>query len=322
MEKTSNCFGEIPEGYYFNETTKTYMECYETCKTCSTKKQGNKDNCKLCKDNYLLYPNTNCLNCKYLNKYVNYEQTGCIDTIPDGYYVNDTNLNTIDKCYEKCKTCSEKSANENDMKCLTCPEDKIKYNQSCYEIVNNFIKHFINPGDHNKLTSCYQLDHKYIIENTNECIDKPDKGYYVSNEITGLLSPCHKNCETCRSGAEMNSSEKLINMKCSTCKKILTNDDNHILSRFPIYDNSNIETMEDLIKFISEMSPRMAGANFRYFLERFINTYKPAAILGLECLPYFLFVVQSSLIGSFIVNQPIITDITKTKAIPEFNKYD
>jgi hypothetical protein len=78
-----------------------------------------------------------------------------------------------------------------------------------------------------------------------------------------------------------------------------------------LYDNSNIETMEDLIKFISEMSPRMAGANFRYFLERFINTYKPAAILGLECLPYFLFVVQSSLIGSFIVNQPIITDITK-----------
>ena len=33
-------------------------------------------------------------------------------------------------------------------------------------------------------------------------------------------------------------------MKCSTCKKILTNDDNHILSRFPIYDNSNIDGLQ------------------------------------------------------------------------------
>ena len=33
MENTQNCFGEIPEGYYFNETKKVYIECYSSCKT-------------------------------------------------------------------------------------------------------------------------------------------------------------------------------------------------------------------------------------------------------------------------------------------------
>ena len=34
-------------------------------------------------------------------------------------------------------------------------------------------------------------------------------------------------------------------------------------------------------------------------------------MFSLECLPYFLFTIQSSAIGSFIVNQPMISDITK-----------
>ena len=37
MENTNNCFGEIPEGYYLNETTKTYKECFESCKACNFK---------------------------------------------------------------------------------------------------------------------------------------------------------------------------------------------------------------------------------------------------------------------------------------------
>ena len=38
---------------------------------------------------------------------------------------------------------------------------------------------------------------KYIIEKTNECINKPLIGYFISNNLTGLLSPCHSDCETC-----------------------------------------------------------------------------------------------------------------------------
>ena len=77
------------------------------------------------------------------------------------------------------------------------------------------------------------------------------------------------------------------------------------------YETAGIENIKDLIDFIKEFSPRLSSLNFRYILQVYINTFKGPSILGLECLPYFLFTVESSLLGSFIVNQPIITDITK-----------
>ena len=46
-------------------------------------------------------------------------------------------------CYNNCETCNEKG-DYDDMKCLTCPKDNIKYEQNCYEIVNNNTKSFIN----------------------------------------------------------------------------------------------------------------------------------------------------------------------------------
>ena len=55
----------------------------------------------------------------------------------------------------------------------------------------------------------------------------------------------------------------------------------------------------------------MEKLNLRYFTDYYIRTYKGSAIFGMECLPYFLFTISSALLGSFIVNQPIITDITK-----------
>lgn len=78
------------------------------------------------------------------------------------------------------------------------------------------------------------------------------------------------------------------------------------------YDNAEIKSVDQLIKFISGLSPRIKTLNFRYFVQCYINTYKASTIFGLECLPYYLFTIQSSMIGSFIVNQPIISDVTKT----------
>jgi hypothetical protein len=62
--------------------------------------------------------------CKFFNctNYYNYEQDGCIDEIPDGYYCNDIILKTIDKCNETCKTCNQ-SSTTNKANCLTCSDD-------------------------------------------------------------------------------------------------------------------------------------------------------------------------------------------------------
>ena len=54
--------------------------------------------------------------------YYNYEQTKCIDYIPDGYYLNSTEFRTIDKCHENCKTCNQGPTEKNN-NCLTCKND-------------------------------------------------------------------------------------------------------------------------------------------------------------------------------------------------------
>lgn len=74
--------------------------------------------------------------------------------------------------------------------------------------------------------------------------------------------------------------------------------------------DDNVTDISSLIKFIETRSKRLKGLSFRYFTQSFINTYKGTAIFAMECLPYFLFTVATSALGSFIVNTPVITNIT------------
>ena len=181
LDNTHNCFGKIPEGYYFNETKMTYMPCYESCKVCNKYKEGNNHNCIVCKNNYMFYPNSNCYICKHENKYLNYAQTECIDKIPSGYYINDTIYNTINKCYEKCKTCNQEGNDEN-MNCLSCDNDK----------------------------------GYYLKEGTNNClkIDEIQEGEYLDNE-TNVIKKCNIACKTCSSKEIINEYGDVIN--CEEC---------------------------------------------------------------------------------------------------------
>ena len=49
----------------------------------------------------------------------------------------------------------------------------------------------------------------------------------------------------------------------------------------------------------------------RYFVERYINTYGQSCILAVDYLPYMFLVMINTLLGTFIVNQPSISDIVK-----------
>ena len=245
LDNTNNCFGEIPEGYYFNETKKIYMKCFDSCKACSKMKEGNNHNCKVCKDNYIMFQNTNCFNCKLENNYLNYEQTECVDKLPDGYYINDTEYNTIDKCYEKCKTCKEGSLSEKNMKCLSCYNDKGFYlkegSNNCLseikegEYLDNdnkiikkcniacktcYAKEIINDkGDVINCDSCNTNEGFYLIDGTTICTNKTleKSTEIISNEQkeTIITKKCHKNCLDC-SDFSLNDQE----MKCLTCDNI------------------------------------------------------------------------------------------------------
>ena len=59
--------------------------------------------CTSCKEGFNFYKKSNnCLKCP---KYINYNQTECIDTIPDGYYLENKELGTLGLCHHLCKKC-------------------------------------------------------------------------------------------------------------------------------------------------------------------------------------------------------------------------
>ena len=122
-EDTYNCYKEINEYYYFDEEKEIFSPCYVDCVTCRGKATSPTEmNCLSCEDDYNFYDKSkNCLKCP---KYVNYEQTECINQIPTGYYLLDQRLGTIEKCHPLCKTCSEGESHDEDdnyhMNCDTC----------------------------------------------------------------------------------------------------------------------------------------------------------------------------------------------------------
>lgn len=67
----------------------------------------------------------------------------------------------------------------------------------------------------------------------------------------------------------------------------------------------------DLTRFLSERFPRLRDLHIRLFMQSYINYYKPNAMFGLDVLPYFLFIVISTILGSFVINQTIMKDIIK-----------
>ena len=237
LEGTQNCFDEAPEGYYLDNDEKKYKKCYESCKTCTNKKEINNHNCVLCKPNYTLFKNKNCLNCKSLNKYVNYAQTECIDEVPDGYYVNNEELNTIDKCHPNCLTCKSKGT-DYDMKCTSCDNDNAyffffgtnncqkmplpgyyidkddkkikKCDEACatctYRPLYNELNEVTNCDTCNKDLGFYNKEPGSTI-----CINKTKEGEYY-DESCKCYKKCHENCLTC-SGAAIDE----YHMNCLTC---------------------------------------------------------------------------------------------------------
>ena len=153
--------------------------------------------------------------------YYNYTQDGCIDSekIPDGYFLNNSVLKTIDKCHEDCKTCNGKE-NENTTNCLICKDNTTNFylgncrkeceseryydeeekrykckclNEKCFECSIESLE----------LDSCISCNEGYYPKfnetSTNinfvNCYKEPD-GYYFDN-ITQTYKQCYHSCKSC-----------------------------------------------------------------------------------------------------------------------------
>ena len=179
------------------------------------------------------------------NKYYNYEQDDCITWPIEGYYINDTESKTIDKCHSNCSSCKGKPI-EGNMNCKTCKEGLYIYLGNCYntclpgkyeingvEICKCFNEKCLDCTEDslefNLCISCNtkigfypKSDEDLNISNFIDCYNLSEK-YYLDNS-SEIYRPCYPSCKTCY---ELGTYDY---QKCRTC-------DSNFSVEFPISDN-------------------------------------------------------------------------------------
>jgi hypothetical protein len=174
------------------------------------------------------------INCTYL---YNFEQDGCIDKIPDGYYQNDTNERTIDRCNEDCKTCYG-GPNDISKRCLKCKDHNL------YVYLGNCFKScrygYFNDSNGTKICKCHRIKCRECTEeslkynlcvscnkaegyyemlndknNMSDFIDciREKEGYYYDNN-SEKYKPCYPSCKYC-----YKNEEDKMNHYCISCNE-------------------------------------------------------------------------------------------------------
>ena len=144
------------ENICFSETTKINLNdknCISDCKITEYQYEYNKICYDKCPENTYLYSEKGFLCVKYCekyNKFYNYNKTFCIDEIPEGFFLNETIKNTIDKCHPFCKACKTKY-NDNNTNCDLCQNDKFYHWGNCS---SNCIYGYYEDESGNKICIC------------------------------------------------------------------------------------------------------------------------------------------------------------------------
>ena len=181
--------------------------------------------------NYLCEP----IICK---KYYNYDRTGCLEYIPETYFLNNSQKGTIDKCHSDCRTCVQKESinSTNCQSCLNskfldlgncisiCPDNlyveektdtyvnlkcKCSYNKKCLFCTLDSLKYDL-------CISCNTEEGYYPKEkdvaNNNTFINcyKDLEGYYLDIN-DNIFKKCYSTCKNC------NQSGNITNNNCLEC---------------------------------------------------------------------------------------------------------
>ena len=210
-----DCTSNLENHYEYNN------ECYPIC---PENTHNSSENEFLCEEDNIK------INCTKLGKYYDYNQTYCIDEIPEGYFLNDTIYNTIDKCHQDCKAC-DKKYNDTNSNCNSCLDDKFFYWGNCLsDCVNDYYKDSSGKNickcisnskckdclpdnlDSDLCISCntgyYQKSDDFQSNNSLIKCYKDPEGYYLDNDI---YKPCYPSCKKCSELGDINDH------KCIEC---------------------------------------------------------------------------------------------------------
>ena len=175
--------GELPNNFYFNNKTKTYELCYESCQTCNKSGNFTENNCLICAEGFTKEPKNplNCVEkCKYLYYYNSLEQYTCTE---DEQCPDDASL--IIRKKNKCIN-----------KCLNDEENIYQYNGECISNCPNQT----TPNEYflcqiNNISICSSSDYKLTLDNTisEDNVKLTVKNYatefsYTDNHISKFIS--------------------------------------------------------------------------------------------------------------------------------------
>jgi hypothetical protein len=104
IEQINKCIDDCSKDNIYKYEYKNV--CYESCPQNTTVSSTNEYLCEL--------------KCELFNKFYNYEETKCIENVPNGYYIKDNSTKKIDMCHENCYTCNEGPSSDNN-NCISCP---------------------------------------------------------------------------------------------------------------------------------------------------------------------------------------------------------
>ena len=149
--------------------------------------------------------------------YFNFQQNDCIDSVPEGYYINSTQSKTIDKCHSNCKTC-DKGLTSSNSNCNLCQDQKIFDLGNCVSTCQNgeYLdtldnitkckctynkKCFRCSEESNQYNLCISCNNAYYpklndpknIKTFIECYKDPE-GFFLQNE---KYVPCFSTCKKC-----------------------------------------------------------------------------------------------------------------------------
>ena len=214
-QKTAKC----NDPCFINEENKfTSDSCVTSCLDTSTKFDYNNQCLAKCPDGTAEVPAgsyicVDVLTCK--KKFISYDMTECLDSVPDGYYCNDEEKRTIDICPEICKTCNLTSVNAN--LCIACNNDNFYYHAENY----------IDNTD------------KYVA-----CFQSAPEGYYLDLNAN-LFKKCYQSCKTCDELGDDSVH------KCTSCKdNLIAELESNCYEVCPTgeyyyFDESNVYTCSD-----------------------------------------------------------------------------
>ena len=226
-----------------------------------------------CPNDSYIYDNYTCKKEIFCENYYNYNHTGCLDSIPLGFYLNDTINKTIDKCNIKCRNCTLDSI-EKDL-CISC-----NINENYYSKFNDSLN--INP-----FIKCYY---------------QGQTGYYLDN-ITNILYPCYYTCKECI-GPENNQCINCFDnytLENGSCFVIKEKDSNFY--NYEIYNTSLPEEQNSDTNFTSDkLSNNMISNEYYSEATNYFNENSKATVITSDTL-------KNEIVNETTNNLEIISDI-------------